>query len=399
VSAERRADPGPAETLAGLLAELGRSPVRRAYLLRGEERYFRERAIQALRARAAEQGWEVALHDAQGGNPDFRLERLIEDLSGGGGLFCAHRLVVVRHPEEILRKSGDAEAAFLRAALAFLGASEEGGALVLSAESLRADSPLAKAVAGKGGAVLAFRRLYASPPPWSPDPRRAELVQWTLGRARELGLRLVPESAVYLCAAVGNDLFALEGEMERLRQLPPQDLRELVEWQAASPPWNVAEWIVQGDLPRALSGIETLFRSGFQERGKKLLDATALSAMTIASLGREVRRSLALALSSEAGADPMEAAAGLGPKGKAQEALLQRTMRADAATWRARERDVADLERRAKSATEVDANDFVALALRWASPGADPRASTRAGPRAGTGARPVERPVERRTRS
>ncbi len=377
MSAARRVDPGPAETLAGLEAELRQSEPRRAYLLRGEERYFRERAIQALRAQAEPRGWEITRHDAESGNPDYRLNVLVEDLSGGGGLFAPHRMIVVRHPEEILRAESDGEGPFLCAARSFLEAGESGGSLVLSAGSMRADSVLAKAIVAAGGAVLSFRRLYPSPPPWNPDPRRAELVQWTLARAREFGLRMGPENAVYLCAAVGNDLFTIEGELSRLRDLPEEDLREVVEWQSSSPPWTVAETLVQGDLARALAGIETLFKSGFQDRGRKLVDAAALATMTISTLGREVRRSLALATAMELGADPEATAEALGVKGKGRELLIARSRRVPAVVWREREEEVAGLERRAKSGAPMDANDFVALALRWARGSAGSREGTR----------------------
>ncbi len=361
----RRREPGPAETLGAFELELERAAPRRAYVLRGEERYFRERAIGSLCRKARALGWEIVLHDAESGNPDFVLSRLVEDLGGGGGLFAPHRLIVLRNPERLL--SGGGESAFLVPALAFLGAGEAGGSLAVSAASLRADSALAKAVSSAGGAVLSFRRLWEGAPPWNPDPRRAELVQWLLARARDLSLALTPEGAVYLCAAIGNDLFALEGELERLRALPEADLRAVVEWQAASPPWAVAEDIVQGDLARALAAVETLFRGGFQEKGKRLVDAAALSAMTIASLAREVRRSLALAWALERGLDPEEAGERSGTKGRGWEPFVARTTRFPARVWRARLEDVADLERRAKSGVGVDASDFVALLLRWDS--------------------------------
>ncbi len=366
MSAWRR-EKGPAEILVELELELEHTAPRRAYVLRGEERYFRERALGCLCSKARALGWEVALHDAESGNPDFVLNRLVDDLGGGGGLFAPHRLIVVRNPEGLLASASGGESPFLVSARAFLGAGEAGGCLVVSAASLRADAALAKAVSSGGGSVLSFRRLWEGPPPWNPDPRRAELVQWLLSRARDQGLALSSEGAVYLCAAIGNDLFALEGELERLRSLPAADLRAIVEWRAASPPWAVAEDIVQGDLARSLAAVEALFRGGFQEKGKRLVDAAALSAMTIASLGREVRRSLALAWALERGLDPEEAGERSGTKGRGWESFVARTTRFPARVWRARLEDVADLERRAKSGVGVDANDFVALLLRWDS--------------------------------
>ena len=79
------------------------------------------------------------------------------------------------------------------------------GMLVLSAEKLRADHPLAKE--GKErGVLVGCRRLYDSPPSWDPDPRKAELVQWCAARAKVMGVPLDLSEAAYVVAATGNQL-------------------------------------------------------------------------------------------------------------------------------------------------------------------------------------------------
>jgi DNA polymerase III delta subunit len=353
----------------GVLAaalERGLAP---GYALRGEERYFRERAIELLRAKAGAEGYEICLHEAQreGESSDFQLARLIDDLSGGG-LFAARRLVVVRNPGELMRKAGGEDSALTRAALAFVK-SGDAGTLVLSEPGLRADHVLVKTLVAAGGLAPAFRKLWESPPPWKPDPLLSELVQWTARRARELGLKLSSQQALYVSAATGNDLAAIDDQLELLRAGGARDLRTIVRWTAGGSPWNVADLVLGGDLPRALGGIEQLFHGGFQEKsGKRLLDPSALSVMLVAALQRGARQALELALP---GADP----ARFEGSPQQREAAVARARRRAPLAWRALLEDAAGLERALKTGSGLDASDFAALALRWALESGQPRAA------------------------
>lgn len=360
---KREAD--PMTQVRDLAAALDRGELARAYLLRGEERYFRARALARIRATAEKAGYEVCLHDAD--DPDFALARLTGDLTGGG-LFAASRLVVARNPEKHLKKVDGKDSALTRAAIAWIESGEP-GCLVVSAASLRADHALAKAIAKAGGATVTSRRLWDTPPPWgNPDPRRAELVMWLVGRAREMGVKLSPEQGVYVAAATGNDLFALEDQLVKLREAPGGDLRALVGWDAAVAPWAVADSLVSGDLPRALGGVEALFRAGFEERdGRRLVDPAALATVLMGSLQGAVRKGLAIATELAGGATPEAAAARAGVSGAPStvQAQIARARRRTPARWRAMLADAAALERKAKSGG-IDAPDFAALALRWA---------------------------------
>jgi hypothetical protein len=357
----------PWTELAGLEAALARAPLARGYALRGEERYFRERALALLRAKAEAAGHEICLHEvereSEGG--DFRQARLVDDLSGGG-LFAARRLVVVRNAGVLLKKVDGEDGPFTRAALAFLESPADPGTLVLSDAGLRADNALVKALVARGGSAPAFRRLWDSPPPWKPDPLQTELVQWTLRRARELGLVLTPEQALFVSAATGNDLAALDDQLEMARASGGRELRASVRWLAGGTPWAVADHVLAGDVARALSGIEALFEAGFQEKsGKRLLDASGLAVMLVAALQRGASGALAL-LSPSPDAPP--------PAGSPQqrEAALARARSRPPAAWRALLDEAGALERALKTGGAVDANDFARLALRW-SLGARPR--------------------------
>lgn len=359
----------PLSELAGLERELEAqgTGLARGYLLRGDERYFHDRAIERLRARALADGYEVVLHDGSKDSTDFSLAALLDDASGGG-LFAARRLIVLRNPEEHLKKQGSDQSPLTRVLCGFVGAAQDHGTLVVSAPGLRADHALSKALVAAGGRLLELRKLWDSPPPWSPDPTQVELVKWFVGRARERGVAMDPRRAVYVCAATGNDLHALDDQLERLAASGGADVREIVPWDAATTPWAVADPIVAGDLPRGLFGIESLFRGGFQEKsGKRLVDGVALANMLFSSLLRNVRQALAVRLALEQGESPEMAAraAGMGGPPQALKAGVERARGRSSASWRRMLDELAALERRAKSGAGVDENDFALLALTW----------------------------------
>jgi DNA polymerase III delta subunit len=354
----------PWNELAAIEAALARGDLARGYALRGEERYFRERALVCLRSKAESLGYEVCLHEVEreSESSDFRLARLVDDLSGGG-LFAARRLILVRNPGELLKKVEGEESALTRAALAFVKSAEDAGTLVLSDASLRVDHALVKAILAAGGLAPSFRKLWENPPRWRPDPLQSELVQWVLRRAGELGLRLTGPQALYVGAATGNDLSALDGELETLRASGGRDLRESVRWTAGGTPWNVADHVLGGDLPRALSGIEALFQGGFQEKsGKRLLDPSALAIMLVSALQRGASTCLEF---SRPSAGAPAGARGEGSPAQ-REAVEARARRRPSADWRALLEEAAGLERELKSGAGLDANDFARLALRWA---------------------------------
>lgn len=349
------AEPNPAEELVRLEAALAQGAPPRGAVLRGEERWFRRRARAAIEAAARAAGLDVAAHDAA--DPDFDLQGLYADLRGGS-LFAGARCIVLENVEDRLKKTPDGDAPLTRALLAFLADEGRPGCVVLEARGLRADHAVARAIKKLGGPIVSFRKLYDSPPPWAraADPRQSELVGWLRALARERELALSADAALALVQSVGNDLFALEAELEKLRVLGPAAVRELAGRGAAGAPYRVAEQVLAGDLPAALLGLETLWRGGVQRPdGRRDVDDGALTAMLFGSLRNQVRRHLA----SASGVAPAEAGGGRFRRGPDPAELRS------AAEWEALADDLAALERRSRTWGTVDQNDLVAFALRW----------------------------------
>lgn len=363
---KKREAPPPAE-LESLRGELEGARPRPAYLLRGEERYFRERAIASLQERARALEWEVVSHSP--GDPDFDAGGLLTDLCGGS-LFGAEQLIVIRDADRAKLLDGTAKkpSALTQALCSRLASGEATGSVVIAVDKLRADHKLAKAIAAAEGRALSCRKLWDTAPPWDPDPLRTELALWVRARSKELGVRLDPRQSAYVAAATGNDLAGIDTQIEKLRQVGPQGLAAAVGWEGGGSPFALADELVKGDAARALSGIESLFRGGFADKsGKKVLDTQALCVMLTSALVKGARAGLAASRRLEAGASPQDALRAAGHSGAPQrgEELLAKARSASAEAWRRRLDEASTLERRIKTGSRVDASDLCALALRW----------------------------------
>jgi hypothetical protein len=283
-------------------------------------------------------------------------------------MFAAGRMVAVRNATQLLKKDARDAAAVQRALLAFLRDAASPGCAVVEAESLRADHAVIKAVVELGGRSIECRRLWDSPPPWNPDPRQAELVQWLLARARERKIALDAAQAVYTAQVTGNDLFALDSALDRIAERRARGVSEVVGWTSAASPFQTAEDLCRGDAPRALAGVEALFRAGFEERdGSRERDADALLAVLLGSLRGKLRQTVAGAVGFERSGDVEQAArdAGVASNPRALRDLEVRLRARPLRAWRAMLHDVAELERRTRLGGRVDANDLALFALHW----------------------------------
>jgi DNA polymerase III delta subunit len=348
----------------------------RGYVFRGDEPWFREQGARFVARCATEAGHEVTRHDAA--DPDFNAASLMDDLAARP-MFASERCIVVRGASSLLKKVGKADAPLTRAVKAFL-TGPLGGTVVLDAEGLRADNAALKAIVKEGGTAVNCRKLWDAPPPWAAgDPAKAELVQWLLGRARKRKLQLSPNDAVLLATATGNDLYALEAQLEKLRYAPRDAgraagpdggiVRAVAGDERSVAPWTLAEQLCRGDVRSAAAGIEHLFRSGFAGRdGKREVDPRALCAILMTATRSKVRQALAGARVLERGGNAAKAAeaAGIGTWPKARTEFEERLSARPASAWPAMLVELNALERATRENRTVDANDFLVLALRWA---------------------------------
>lgn len=370
MAARKREAPPHAQLAAFEKALQDAAALAPGYLVRGDERYFQRRAVDALRSRAEALDVEVVTHD--GADPDFDPQLLMGDL-GTPPMFAERQLIVARDVDALLKKSGSKDSPLVRSVFGFLERGEDGRSVAICVGNLRADHALAKRFAKLELPALSVRRLWDSPPPWNPDPRQVELVQWLALRAKELGVRIDANQAVYIVAATGNDLDALEDQLTRLRHGGERALQEVIRWQAGGSPFAVSDHLCRGDLARAVDAIEGLFAGGMTGRdGARVVDRAALGAILIGSLSRGVRQGLAASRAQAEGVDLKGAAARAGAKGDRAVAELGDRLRRRPSPddWERMLEQLAEVDRRSKSAVGVDASDFVGLALAWSGPAA-----------------------------
>jgi len=330
----------------------------RCAVVRGDEAYFARRAQSALVARAKELDYEVIVRDGE--DPDARFEDMLGELATPP-MFAPRQLFVLRGWNEKLRTQGKKVPPLVNALLAFVARPEPERAVCVVASSMRADHKIAKAAS----VSIAVRKLYDSPPPWKPDPMASELVLWVRRRAKELGVELAPRDALYVAAATGNDLGAIDAQLERVKS-GEGVLADSVAWQATATPWDVADRFV-GDSPtKALASVATLFDGGMIGKdGKRIVDPAALSAMLVNSLSKATRTGLVIAEAAAAGESAERALELGGAKGPAADTWRTR-MRARPRPhqWRRMFEEVTDIERASRGGS-VGAEHFVALCLRW----------------------------------
>ncbi len=370
MAAARKREADPPTQLRGLIEELERGPLPRAVLLRGEERYFIDQALDALLAKAKETSLEVCKHDVA--DPEFVAANLLDDL-GANPMFASARFILVRNADttrvgqsSIMTKQGTKNSPFTRAVTSFVESDRE-GALVITGRSIRADHAIAKAIKAQSLPVLSLRSLFDTPPPWAPDPRKSELALWVGTRSRQLGLRLSPDDCAYIAGATGNDLAAIDTQLEKVRVGGGQTVRDSVQWQSGGTPWKAADDLLGGQLARGLASLESLYSAGFHSSrdGKTEVSVGALGGMLMGTLRSKARQAALVSRAVSQGASMAQAAAEAGVKGKpAMDSLGTLLKVRSAPAWERFYREILELERRSRSGPEVDVNDFVALALR-----------------------------------
>jgi DNA polymerase III subunit delta len=161
-----------------------------AYLLAGSDRPKIDRALERLRRRFDPDSVELLAAAEAAGEDVVAACNALALFSGGG------RLIVVEGAETW--KAADAKAIG-----AYLKAPAPSTTLALVAGELKKDAPLAKAVAAAGEVLL-----------W--DVPKRGLQRWVGEQFQIHGASIEPEAARALVELVGEDLYELAGEIDKL---------------------------------------------------------------------------------------------------------------------------------------------------------------------------------------
>ena len=210
-----------------------------AYLLTGTDRPKIGRALQRLRTRVGEDSVEHL--DA----PPATGDDAVAACNSLGFFSAEARLVVVQMVDKW-------KAADVKAVATYLESPAPGTVLALVAEELKADAPLAKAVA-KVGQVLAF------------SVAKRQLTQWVAEQFKLAGARAEPEACAALVHLAGEDLHQLANEVEKLatwaggEPIGEREVEALVVALAETPTFALTDAWAQRDAARTLEASETIF--------------------------------------------------------------------------------------------------------------------------------------------
>jgi DNA polymerase-3 subunit delta len=259
-----------------------------AYLIAGSDRPKVDRAVGRLRARYELDAVEI--HAAAETSGDDAVAAC-----NAMGLFgSGSRLIVIDGVEAWKAPDAKAVADYLKSPM-------PGTTLALVGSELKKDAPIAKVVAAGKGEVLLW------------DVAQRAVARWIAEQFKVHGALAEPEACRQLAELVGDDLYDLASEVEKLAtwaggaEVTEADVDAIVAPRAESPPWNLTDaW-----------GIRDV--GGVLREAEKMLDRTGdpLSKTIpriVGSLNKHVRNARAAHRLESQGLTPADAASKLGMK-------------------------------------------------------------------------------------
>ncbi len=256
-----------------------------AYLIAGSDRPKVDRTVARLRGRFDADAIEL-LQAAETTGDDAVAACNVMGLFGGGT-----RLVVVEGVETW--KAPDA-----KAVAEYLKAPAPGTTLALVGAELKKDSPLAKAVAAKGELLL-----------W--DVVMKAVARWIADQFKLHKTKVEPEACRLLAELVGDDLYELAGEVDKIStwangaEVTEADVEALVAPRADSPPWTLTDAWGARDVAGVLGAAERMLDRTPDPRSRTI-------PKLVGSVTNHVRRARIAHRLDEQGMSPHDAAPLLG---------------------------------------------------------------------------------------
>jgi DNA polymerase-3 subunit delta len=240
------------------------------YLIAGSDRPKVDRAVERLRARFLPEAVELLAAGELGGDAAVASCNAL-GLFGGGG-----RLVVVEGVESW--KADD-----VKAVGAYLRAPAPETTLALVAGELSKDAPLAKAVAAAKGEVLLW------------DVPKRSLQGWVAEQFRLQGARAEPEACRALLELVGEEMYDLASEVDKLatwaagQPIGAAEVEELVAARAETTNFALTDAFGGRDLPALLGCSERLLERSGDPHSRSISRIVSMLANHVSRL-RSVKR-------------------------------------------------------------------------------------------------------------
>ncbi len=258
-----------------------------AYLIAGTDRPKVDRAVARLRGRFEPDA--VELHDAN----ELSGDDAVAACNALGLFGSGARLVLVDNVDAW--KAPDA-----KAIADYLKAPAPGTTIAFVAGELKKDAPIAKAVAGSGDVLV-----------W--DVQTKAIHRWIAEQFTLHGTKADPEACRRLSELVGDDIYELSGEVDKLAtwasgdEITVEVVDQLVAARAESPPWSLTDAWGQRDVGGVLRSAERML-----DRTGDPLSRTI--PRLVGSLTNHVRRARAAQRLEARGLTPADAASELGMK-------------------------------------------------------------------------------------
>ncbi len=228
-------------TITDLERALAKGELKPVYLLIGEEPFLRHRARNLIHERivGTEKG-SVSIFTS-----DDPLETILADLRGDS-LFASRRMVEVIQADKLLREKCEAMIRYVERPSA-------SGVLVLDAAKVDGRTKLP-------GALRAAGMIVECPP-----IRESELPGWVRSEVSRRGCKITGPAASALIDEVGNNLFALSAELDKLvtyagdkKEIGAEEVSRLGGGSRNWATWAITDALGKRDAAQALRILPTL---------------------------------------------------------------------------------------------------------------------------------------------
>lgn len=256
------------------------------YIVAGAETFFRNKAIQMIRERWSGEQFEAIVfygHKKARGEEKLSCAQVLDELRAQS-LLSARHLVIVRDGDNFLKEIKDDLTDYFKSP-------NLKSTLVLELESLDKRLKVSQVLKAKG-TLIECDTLYETPPPWMKmTVKESELAKWIRSHCQDAyGKTIQPEAVQLLCQRVGNRLFDLDKELEKLsiyttaNRIMLKEVQELVSDYKRSKYWDLSEALLEHNTTKALQDLSKMYQEGVLDQQGKIVHNPRELAITIVAI-------------------------------------------------------------------------------------------------------------------
>ncbi|MDP7033496.1 MAG: hypothetical protein QF752_03280 [Planctomycetota bacterium] len=276
------------------LASAGSHQVAGVYLLVGDEEYFQSEIYRIIREKMASKdpAVEVRRYGIEDEMDSARMASVVSDLQTPS-LFSKTTLVRIDRAERVLSSPAEAFLSYVSSPPI------PGRVLVLVCRSADRRTRGVKSIA-KHGHWVECAKLFDAPPPWKRGRQQEEdhpLARWISVAFRNRGKRVGLPLAHLLSRRVGNDLFSLSHEIEKLvlysgeGAVTEEAVEVLVGDRRQNRLYELTDSVLGGRVAEALSRLHRLFETGMvDDKGKLVIRDESIAFMVSGALNSSFRK-------------------------------------------------------------------------------------------------------------